>query len=352
MRCLTLADALSGRGDECSFISRDHIGNQFDLIEKRGFPIHVLPRTRGCSTEIEARSESVSEYLAWLGADWEVDAQQTLAYIHDTQTDWLIVDHYSLDARWEKLLRPHCKKLLAIDDLANRKHVCDVLLDQNLGRKSKDYDTLVPDHCIRLIGPQNALLLPDFASLRDYSLQRRKDPILKRILIAMGGVDQPNATGKVLEALMDCQLSADCNITVVMGGKAPWIEQVRAIAANMPWPTEVRIDITDMARIMADSDLSIGSAGITSWERCCMGLPALLVVLADNQKLAALNMSRTGVSHLLHLDQTLASNLQHFIRLAVYHPNWLKVMSIKSSEVTEGNGSKLVINAMMYSGKI
>ena len=352
MRCLTLADALRRRGNECSFISREHTGNLFDLIEKRGFPIHVLPRAREHLIESEERSESVLEYFAWLGVDWEVDAQQTLAHLLDTQADWLIVDQYALDERWEKLLRPHCKKLLVIDDLANRKHVCDVLLDQNLGRDSKDYDTLVPNHCIRLIGPQNALLLPDFASLREYSLRRREAPILRRILIAMGGVDQPNAAGKVLEALMGCQLSADCNITVVMGGNAPWTEQVRAIAANMPWPTEVLIDIPDMARIMARSDLSIGSAGTTSWERCCLGLPTLLVVLADNQKLAALHMTRTGVCHMLLLDQTLASTLQHFIRQTIFRPNWLKVMSSKASAITEGNGSEFVIKAMMHSGKI
>jgi UDP-2,4-diacetamido-2,4,6-trideoxy-beta-L-altropyranose hydrolase len=116
---------------------------------------------------------------------------------------------------------------------------CDLLLDQNLGRAAIDYAKLVPEHCTVLAGPQFALLRPEFAALREYSLQRRETPALRHLLITMGGVDQPNATGQVLEALKTCPLPDDCKITVVMGGKAPWLEQVREIAATMPWPTEV-----------------------------------------------------------------------------------------------------------------
>lgn len=272
MRCLTLADALRELGTHCRFICRDHPGNLLDLIGKRGYLVHVLQDTTAQIIE----SEPAPGYRGWLGVDWYVDAKQTVAALNDTPVDWLIVDHYALDARWEQMLRVHCKKLLVIDDLADRPHVCDVLLDQNLGRDAEDYDALVPGHCMRLLGPQNALLRPDFAALREYSLQRRQNLMLKHILIAMGGVDQPNATGQVLEALKACPLPADCKITVVMGGKAPWIERVRAIAVTMPWPTEVCIDITDMARVMAESDLAIGAAGSTSWERCCLGLPTSL----------------------------------------------------------------------------
>jgi UDP-2,4-diacetamido-2,4,6-trideoxy-beta-L-altropyranose hydrolase len=352
IRCLTLADALRQRGMHCRFICRDHPGNLSELIGKRGYIVHILPYAR----EHVILSESpfdplLSSCHPWLGLDWYEDAQQTVVALNGNHADWLIVDHYALDSRWEQVLKTHCKKLLVIDDLADRPHVCDMLLDQNLGRDSNDYDSLVPDHCLRLIGPQNALLRPEFASHREFSLQRRKAPVLKHVLIAMGGIDQPNAAGQVLEALNACPLPADCKITVVMGGKAPWIERVRAISTTMNWPTEVLIDINDMARVMSEADLAIGAAGSTSWERCCLGLPTLLFVLADNQKSAAFHMSRTGVSYTLVLDQTLVLKLQHFVRRAVTFPEYLSVMSSKAAAVTSGKGSDLVINAMIHSGK-
>ena len=133
---------------------------------------------------------------------------------------------------------------------------------------------------------------PEFAALRAYSLQRRARPQLRQLLITMGGVDKDNATGEVLTALRVCPLPADCQITVVMGTTAPWLSEVEQLARDMPWPTRVLVGVNDMARLMAESDLAIGAAGATSWERCCLGLPTAMFVLAENQKYAAWLLDR------------------------------------------------------------
>ncbi len=129
-------------------------------------------------------------HAKWLGCDWQMDAQQTSAELASWQPDWLVMDHYALDQRWEVALKPCYQKLMVIDDLADRTHSCDLLLDQNLGRLPEDYAGLLPPNCQLLIGPQYALLRPEFVRLRDYSLQRRANahpPTIIQLLITMGG---------------------------------------------------------------------------------------------------------------------------------------------------------------------
>jgi UDP-2,4-diacetamido-2,4,6-trideoxy-beta-L-altropyranose hydrolase len=275
-----------------------------------------------------------------LGVDLDLDAQQTVAALDDTPVDWLIVDYYALDARWEQVLKAHCKKLLVIDDLADRPHVCDVLLDQNLGREATDYASLVPEHCIVLAGPRFALLRPEFAALREYSLQRRKMATIKHLLITMGGVDKDNATGQVLNALNNCNLPPDLRITVVMGPHAPWFAQVQAQAAQMPWPTKVLVGVDNMAQLMAESDLAIGAAGSTSWERCCLGLATIQIALAQNQVTIAQALSNVGAALMLQVE-IIAQTLPGLIG-SMTSADKLYTISAASSAVTQGKGAALV----------
>jgi len=218
-----------------------------------------------------------------LGCDWQTDAEQTQQLLPEGPVDWLVVDHYALDADWELLLRGRCQRMMVIDDLADRQHDCDLLLDQTLGRLEEDYVQLVSENCTLLTGSQYALLRPEFAELREMSLQRRVRPQLQRILISMGGVDQHNATGAVLAALNKSSLPQECQVTVVMGEQAPWLQTVQEQAEQMRWPTTVQVNVDNMAQLMVESDLAIGAAGSSSWERCCLGLPTILLVLAENQ---------------------------------------------------------------------
>jgi UDP-2,4-diacetamido-2,4,6-trideoxy-beta-L-altropyranose hydrolase len=340
MRCLTLADALRERGAQCLFISRAHPGNLLAQIRQRGFEALELP------TLANSRAEAQPAHAAWLGCRWEDDAQQTLQALTDRPQDWLVVDHYALDARWEQTMRPHATKLLVIDDLADRAHDCDVLLDQNLGRKTEDYATLVRENCGLLIGPAYALLRPEFAVTRQHSVARRAQPQLRHILITMGGVDKANITGRVLDALSDCALPPDCRITIVMGAQAPALNSVRRQATTLQWPTEVAVSVNNMATLMAESDLAIGAAGSTSWERCCLALPTLLFTIADNQKEAAQALASRQAVRLVELNEHLPASLKQEIDRLRTAPELLRHMSTSASAITDGEGVARVLSTL------
>lgn len=295
MRCLTLADALKAQGAECHFICREQPGNLIEQIKSKGYNVHVLvPTGASVLTDKESTAEPRLAHAAWLGATQQQDAEQCATILSELQPCWLIVDHYALDIRWERALQPYYRKLMVIDDLADRHHSCDLLLDQTFGRNPQAYEPWVPTNCTLLCGSQYALLRPEFAELRMYSLERRKTAQLEHLLITMGGVDKDNATGQVLKALETSELPENFRITVVMGASAPWLEDVHQQAEQLPWQTKVLVNVSDMAQLMANSDLAIGAAGSTSWERCVMGLPTVSVVTADNQKTIASKLQLAG----------------------------------------------------------
>ena len=357
MRCLTLADALKAQGAQCHFISRAHPGHLMELIRQRGHKVNSLAapvqQAQAAINTIVPTVQNTQQnqpiepaHAAWLGSTWQTDAQETSAVLASLKPDWLVVDHYALDQRWEEALAAHYRQLLVIDDLADRPHRCNLLLDQNLGRQPQDYAYLVPKHCKVLTGPHNALLRPEFAALRPYSLQRRQaQPVLCHVLITMGGVDQPNATGLVLQALKTCALPFVCRITVVMGLTAPWLQKVRELAADMPWPTDVRVNVNDMAQRMADSDLAIGAVGSTSWERCCLGLPTLMVVLAENQQPSAQALDAAHAARMIGSVSDIATQLP----LAVRELSDLECrtcMSCVAASITDGHGTDKIFEAM------
>jgi UDP-2,4-diacetamido-2,4,6-trideoxy-beta-L-altropyranose hydrolase len=342
MRCLTLAEGLKAKGAQCLFICREHPGNLIEQINQRGFIVKALPANSKEMVSDELNSTAHSEYDSWLGTDWKTDAAQTKLSVGKKVYDWLIVDHYTLDEKWEKALRSRCRRLMVIDDLADRPHDCDLLLDQNLGRDKSHYHYLVPEKSTVLTGPRYALLRPEFAAFRDYSLQRRANPELKHLMISMGGVDQINATGKVLEAIKECKLPDDLHITVVMGPDAPWLSQVKSLAKQLPQPTEVKINVLNMAQLMADSDLAIGAAGSTSWERCCLGVPSIIAVLADNQQLIANSLQAAGAAKVFSLNGD-AKSLCKLIEKNIVSLDECARMSAAAASITDGNGTNKVV---------
>lgn len=340
MRCLTLAQALLERGAQCSFICREHPGHLIDLIRQRGFLVHALR----CDQDWGGQKNTPS-HAGWLGADWQADALESKVGVGETAIDWLIADHYALDWRWEHAMRAYCRKIMVIDDLADRMHDCDLLLDQNLGRNLEDYDGLLECKVKTLIGPQYALLRHEFSALRPQSLRRRQsNPQLRRLLITMGGVDNGNATGLVLASLQSCSFPTDLSITVVMGPHAPWLTQVREQATKMPWHTEVLVGVDDMARLMAESDLAIGAAGSTSWERCCLGLATIQIALAQNQVTIAQALSDAGAALTLP-SESIAQSLPGLID-TMSATDKLHTTSVVSSTVTQGKGAALVADYM------
>lgn len=347
MRCITLAEELRRQGHRCMFICRSHEGNLAELIISKGFDIHLL---NSPVRKVKwAKSEPWPAHAAWLGVSWQTDAEETLKAV-GSDTDWLIVDHYALDINWERRLSGSVRQIMVIDDLADRDHDCAVLLDQNLGRQDADYDGLVPPDCRKLIGPNYALLRPEFAELRRSSLKRRGSPELNRILISLGGVDYNNVTGKILEALASSPLSAQSQLDIVMGGAAPHLETIKTQARSIPFEAVVNVNVTDMALRMSKADFSFGGAGSTSWERCCLGLPSLTIILADNQKLIGSALEQCGCAELSTVNEV-SNRVKEIVERAVVRPSVLKVMSDNSQSVCDGEGCTRVVD-FLYDGNI
>lgn len=341
MRCLTLAHRLRVLGHECAFLTRKHEGNLISYVRDEGF--HVYEMAIGGSGE--SSIDASLAHSSWLGVSQEEDATQSAAFLREWKPDWLLVDHYGLDHRWEERTGKHCARLLVIDDLVDRRHLCDALLDQTLGHVAADYQNLTPAECHVFAGPEFALLRPEFSNLRPYSLTRRASPEIGQILISMGGVDQQNATTVVLETLRASRLDQRCRVVVVLGPTAPWLDQVCAMAATMPFSTQVLAGVRDMANQMANCDLAIGAAGSTSWERCCLGVPTLMVVLADNQRPSAAALSRHGAAILLGDVPEIAGRLPQALA-SVTSVGTLHRMSQAAANVCDGLGAHRVASFM------
>lgn len=343
MRCLTLADALAIKGVDCQFICREHEGNLIEFIRRKGYVTHALPLTCQARSNLSFLSFEVATngtaHSHWLGATQAEDALACAPFLVTQHPNWLVVDHYALDARWEDALAPHYHKLMVIDDLADRPHSCDLLLDQTFGRDAVDYLPFVTSDCSLLCGSHYALLRPEFAALRPYSLQRRANPVLRELLITIGGTDRDNVTTQILRELCASHLPPDCRITVVLGHTAPWLYEVSAQAQDMPWPTRVLVGISDMAQLMADSDLAIGAAGATSWERCCLGLPTILMVLADNQRKIAEGLCKAGAANLFDKSEIKS---QPLITAEYMGAPLLNAMSRAAASITNGLGASQV----------
>jgi UDP-2,4-diacetamido-2,4,6-trideoxy-beta-L-altropyranose hydrolase len=330
MRCLTLAEELKNRGFACRFICRAHPGNMIGNIRQCGFSVHELPYEGFRKVD-----EATPQHAEWLGVNWQTDATQTQISLSQYQVDWLIVDHYGLDARWEISLSAYCKRLMVIDDLADRKHVCTLLLDQTFGRLPTEYVSLVPSSCEIICGSLYAMLRPEFAAWRKYSLNRRSIPHVGSILVSVGGVDNDNVTCRVLKNLNNSCLPPNCKITVVMGQKAPWLENVRLEAKSLRWPTCVVVGVNNMAQLMADCDLAIGAAGATSWERCCLGLPTILLTIAENQRTIAHALNYVGAAYQADVKTIGNSPL---IKDEYLEPKSLKAMIAAAASITDGFG--------------
>ena len=333
MRCLTLAQVLKDNGANVEFICRKHEGNLIDKVRASEFIIHELEVFE--ETEVDDKLA----HSCWLGATQQQDADDCIDILKAEKLDWLIVDHYALDEEWQKRLKPYCEKLMVIDDLADRKHQCDILLDQTFGRQKKDYSALTPEDCKLLLGSQYALLRPEFAKWRVCSLERRNNPKFKRLLVNMGGVDVDNITENVLDELKMCNLPNDIHITIVMGGSAPHLESVEFKASTLPYKTEVKVDVGNMAEIMSNSDIAIGAAGSTTWERCCLGLPTIQIVIAKNQLFSAETLAHYNIVRLV-------KNIQEIPCLLEVSTEWMGNVGNAALEICDGMGSCKVFNKM------
>ena len=301
IRCRTLARELQRRGAEVCFLCRRQPGDLIGLLEQE-FQVLALPKQPLVACE---GLEGSDLYGAWLGCTQEQDAAQcleVLAVAGINGISWIVADHYGLDARWESQLltgllgSDAAPKLLVIDDLADRPHQADLLLDQNFFGEAthQRYQDLMPPQCRQLLGPHYALLGPEYAQLHPLVPPRTE---LRRVLVFFGGVDPDNLTGRALKALMDPAL-ADLAVDVVLGLQSPHRQTVVEMAARRP-DTTVHGPLPSLAGLIARADLAIGAGGATTWERACLGLPSLVVAIAANQLAFVEALDQTGYLQLL-----------------------------------------------------
>jgi len=238
MRCLTVAKNLRLNGCEVIFWMQDLPGNLIDYVNREGF-----------------------------GNIFEAE-----------QADLYIIDHYGIDKEWESKIRVFTKKIAVIDDLANRKHDCELLLDQNaLPNFESRYDGLVSDTCIKLLGPKYLIMRDEFIDAR--RLLRKRQEKIENLLVFMGGSDPTNETIKILEALEDFQFK---HVDVVVGNGNVFKEQILEICEERGYYYHCQINY--MAKLMQQADFAIGAGGSTTWERCYVGLPSSSTIVASNQR--------------------------------------------------------------------
>ena len=273
MRCLTLAQRLRTEEEaEVHFISRDLEGNLHALIRQRQFRLHVLPRH-----EFDPALEG---YAKWLTVPQAIDAAETSEILKSMRrVDKLVIDCYAIDIEWERAVRPFVEEIFVIDDLANRKHDCDVLLDQNfrIGGLHR-YNGLVPEHCELRLGLKYALLRAEFYEVKRHL--RRRDGSIGNVLVFYGGVDLTNETLKALQALALLN-RPELIVNAVVGKSNVNKEAVEEYCARHGFNYLCQVD--DMAELMNDADLALGAGGTTTWERMFLGLPTVLTSIADNQ---------------------------------------------------------------------
>jgi UDP-2,4-diacetamido-2,4,6-trideoxy-beta-L-altropyranose hydrolase len=314
MRCLALAAALRSHGAETVFLCRTLPGDACDAI--RGAGHRVLP----------------------INADTpEADAAASRAALAEP-VDWLVVDHYALDARWARAMRPSCRGFMAIDDIADRELDCDLLLDQNWhDQPALRYAGRIPKDAEGLFGPRWALLREEFARAR--AGMRQRDGRIRRVLVCFGGGDAPNATGAVLDAIAGVP---GITLDVVVGAANPHVAalQAQCAALGAAPPT---VGANDMAARMVAADLFVGAGGSMSWERACLGLPGITLPIADNQRELCSRIAAAGEGiDLGSADAQAIARLPGLLRDLIGDPSRVRMLGEGFARRCDGRGAARV----------
>ncbi len=343
MRCLTLANELREGGAEIRFVCRKLSGNLDKIIQKHHFMISFLPEARSTVNVTNKGPYDVE----WLGVSWEQDASETISAVQSFNIDWLVVDHYGIDNRWLRKLRKYVRNILVIDDLSNREFDCDILLNQTYGLSDTDYLGKVPEACKLLIGSKYSLVRPEFSALRGKAKEKRRKPIkIKRLLISLGNMDPENYTLRILKGLQNINWHTKPSIDVVLGADAPHLEVVKKYINYQSLEINLRTDVIDMEDLLLEADLAIGAGGTTSWERCCLGLPSILIQIADNQKKVINNLVKAGAAITVK-DNDIESGLTFEFNRLQTDLSELYIISEQAFKITEGKGGRILASMMM-----
>jgi len=287
MRCLVLAEALKEQGHTVSFASRPQQGDLVEFVRNKEFKVYELVTPTQWQTP-----QNSADYAAWLQVPWQKDAESLIQQVDNV--DLLIVDHYSLNANWEIFVKNKLTcKVFAIDDLV-RKHQADLILDQTLLRNPLEYKAINPNSVV-LAGCDFALLKHNFTTYREKALESTMSLSNIYVLVSMGGVDQPNATLQTLQELSKIPGKKPL-VTVLLSAKAPNYQSVKKFSLqHSSWVNHIDF-VDNMAELMLSHHVAIGAPGGTSWERACLGMPSVIIPLADNQQTISANLVHVGAA--------------------------------------------------------
>ncbi|BBQ52671.1 hypothetical protein WP2S18C03_17520 [Aeromonas veronii] len=321
MRSLALADAFKKLGEKSVFIFSQNGDALCKEVAKKGHEYKIL-------------SDSPLHYS---GESEQADAYATLSNL-STSTKLVVLDHYLLGMDWEEIITTSGIALLAIDDIF-RPHCSQFLLDQNIIKNENLYVNDISKDCTCFLGPRYALLSESFRHLRHRVKIRSK---LEKIIIFFGGTDPNNETEKALLGVL--ATNKDFKIDVVIGGNNPHRNRLLKLCSSMH--TTLHIQTPHMARLMLDADLAIGAGGSASWERCCMGLPALISTLADNQVTIAATLHESGAALNLGMADNLTAT-DYRIAVEQLDRNLMSNMSAAAMSITDGNGACYVASSII-----
>lgn len=339
MRCLTLAGEFRESGHDCRFVCRDLPGNVSRLVEDRGF---ALARLTGARHPAGDKS-----YDAWLAVAADQDAAETKSAFAGS-IDWLVVDHYGIDHYWESKIRSEVGKVLVVDDLANRRHECDVITEQNYRAEgAKRYTDLVPEGCQQLVGPEYALIRPEFAELRRTTEPRK---VANRLLVFYGGVDATNETEKALNSICGLQFVFE-HIDVVIGEANTNRSSIESLAKTVK-NASVHCPAKDMSELMVSADLALGAGGVTSWERCTLGLPTIITAVAENQIEIGEGIAGQAAGwHAGVADDVTVESLQYLLEEVLLGRRGLMEASENAMSLCDGLGAHRVAEQLVTHGK-
>ncbi|MBU1439192.1 MAG: UDP-2,4-diacetamido-2,4,6-trideoxy-beta-L-altropyranose hydrolase [Gammaproteobacteria bacterium] len=355
MRCLTLAKAMHAMNWLVMFCCREHPGHQIDLLESHGFSCIRLPQ-QPCRELSEKSTQSQSESVDdWLGATEAEDAAATVAALQQANfsPDLLVIDHYALGRMFESTLRNFCRKILVIDDLANRPHNCDFLLDQNLlpDAHLRYLSWLAPD-CQQYIGPAYALLRPEFVMSSNVQPLVKERIFFKhpfQLLVFFGGSDIDNLTSMAIKAMQQLQ-NPQWLADIVIGSANPHLTLLQQLCEEDHRLT-LHVQTPGMAGLMAKAQLMIGAGGSTHWERCAMALPALVMSLAPNQQPTSAYLAELGACVYLGAGADLTSSrLSRELAKLVGKPKQLQQMAgVASGLVAPEGGCQRLLDSLTNS---
>ncbi len=339
MRCLTLANAMAGRGLKTKFICRYLPQYLESILIANGHQVLRLenaPNGDGLDGLPQSKLLGVSQHQ---------DANETIEALKNEKLDWIIIDHYGIDARWETSLRSKASRIMAIDDTADRIHDCDVLLDQNYYLNADTrYVGKVPTTCILLLGPRYALLRDEFREWR--AKIKPRSGVVKRVLVFFGGMDADNHTSRAIEVLRQI-CGTEIAVDVVIGAAHSQREHIESQC--LKYSFHCHVETSRMAELMANADLSIGAGGSATWERCSLGLPSLVVPIASNQIEITSALDSFGACQNIDSQNVVSEiAIRHAIIEILRNPDRLHAMSIKSFSLVDGLGVKQLCRVLGY----